>query len=354
MTTVSTTSVTVKDVARRAGVAVGTVSAALSGTGRISQECRERVRQVAREMGYQPKLAARLLRASSTGRLGLLLTDNESPQKASENGFTGPILMAFVAACERAGIGYHVEFLSQARYRDGEYPGPEQFRSGLVDGALVAGYIAPGPVRDWFTANADRHPWISLDEPGPLSVMHDTASGVRRAVEYLAAKRHRDIGYFGSEVDYKVYREGLKGFTEAVQTFGINTAGGAWIKLVDEKAGRALRIQNNIAAIDSLLNMPQRPTAIVCQSVLAARVVIHQAMRRGLLVPENLSVIGYGTESDAEKSLPRLDCIEPDHAEMVNKAVEMLRSKLRGEDVSQTLAIIPPQLVQRDSVLANG
>lgn len=352
--TVAQASVTVKDVARRAGVAVATVSAAMSGTGRISSKQREHVRQIAREMGYQPRLAARLLRASTTGRLGLIMTDSSAPSDAADSGFTGPILLSFVKACERAGIGYHLEFLPVHAASGQGYDGPEQFRAGMVDGALVAGYLPPGPIREWFESRIDRHPWISLDEPGRNAVLHDTQEGVRRAVEYLAAKRHQRIAYIGSGVDYTVYKLGLKGFMQAVDAYGISTAGGAWVKLVDVLGGRQVRLQNDLAAANALLDTENRPTAVICQSVAAARVVVYAAMARGLQIPRDLSVVAYGTSIDAERSLPRLDCIEPDHAALVARAVEMLRARLRGEQVAQTELLVPPQLVQRDSVSSVG
>ena len=107
--------VSIKDVAARAKVAPSTVSAALSGNGRISDALRAKVSLIATEMNYRPKMAAQLLRANNTGYMGLLLCNNadEADQEKANNDFQSASWYTthFLTACQSEGLRSQIEFV---------------------------------------------------------------------------------------------------------------------------------------------------------------------------------------------------------------------------------------------------
>lgn len=342
--------VTQRDIAERANVAVATVSSALHNTGRIGLKQRERICRIAAEMGYQPKVAAQLLRANQTGRLALLVPRSD-PTESAESGFTGPIISEFVQACNQIGIGYHINFMTQLNRSEAcSYRGPEAYTSGFTDGALVAGYVASRAIRRWLDANHENYPWIAVDEPAKFSVLNDTDGGIYHATEQLVQLGHRRIGYLGIDSRFRTHREGLAGFERAVRDMDIDTHDGRWVCLHPQTPKRTKAIALMLEAGGQLFEGPVRPTAVVTQGVPQARSVIYMAMERGLKVPENLSIVTFGTGVDAEKGPPCLHCVEANVKVMVKTGIEMLRSIIDGQTLEKNPVTVSPHLVERDSI----
>lgn len=335
--------VTLADVARRAGVSITTVSAALGGPGRISPERQAKIQTLAQEMGYHPRLAAKLLRARMTGQYGLLVGGGSADEIAI-GGFWGPILAQFVACCEQQEQAYHIEFY-QPPAPEAE-PLPKQCAARLVDGVLVAGEINRR-LRGWL-AEQHEYPWISLDEPGPHAVISSTDEGIYEAARHLAALGHRQIAYLGGPRDYTVHRLGDEGFSRAAQEFDYSSPD-AWrlyasIRRIHDGSREHLEMAR------AVLGGVERPTAVICQSMVSARAVIHVAQGMGLRVPQDLSVVSYGVGMDAEQSFPALTTVEPDFHGLVEHALAMLRDLLAGRTVEPSTVQIRPNLVLRESV----
>ena len=91
-------SVKLKDIAIQAEVSVATVSAALNGTGRIGDELRSRIMEVARQMNYEPNLAARLLKQKHCNDIGLVISD--PPRRIAGSGFFQPMIYHFIQLCD--------------------------------------------------------------------------------------------------------------------------------------------------------------------------------------------------------------------------------------------------------------
>ena len=176
--------VTLKDIAAQAGVSHTAVSAALHGTGRISDEKREHILSVAKKMSYRPRLAAQMLRSNRTGHLGMIvcgvnLTD------LMDSGFHGPIVSSFIQACEERDIRYHIEFAKEAVNPDDDFIPPAYFSGGMVDGALVVGYCDQ-PFAHWLEHENTR-PWVSVGESAAYFVKDNSEQNVYQVAQHLVA-----------------------------------------------------------------------------------------------------------------------------------------------------------------------
>lgn len=337
--------VTIRDVAQRAGVTLTTVSAALSGRGRVSGDTKERIRKIADEMGYQPRLAAQMMRSASTGHIGLLLSGKD-PQQTSETGHAGPILTSFIQVCEQRDITYHIEHWDASG--SGEFKPPRQLTNGLSDGIIVGGYIGDR-LSEWLESR--NVSWVSVGEPAKHCVLSADAEGMFQATQRLAALGHRKIAYAGGPTKYLTHRVGVEGYRKAQKEFGLVSAKPDWTALFDFD-GRKELIDMSRRWTRRVFASDNRPTAVVCHDLVIARAVIYEAMLMGLRVPEDFSVIGVGLAGDAEKVPPALSSVEVDFRSLVEQAMDMLLHLLDGRVPMPSVRHISPRIVMRDSVVA--
>jgi LacI family transcriptional regulator len=336
--------VTIRDVAHRAGVTLTTVSSAMNGRGRVSEETRDKIKKIADEMGYQPRLAAQMMRASSTGHIGLILPGTD-PQMISESGHPGPILANFIGLCEQRDITYHIEHWD-ASGRGGFKP-PRQLTNGLSDGVIVGGYIGD-QLREWLDER--KVSWVSIGEPSDHCVLSADDEGLYQATQRLAALGHRRIAYLGGPQKYLTHRMGVEGFRRAEKEFGLSAGHSDWTMLFDTNKRSELIAQAR-QWTRRVLAGKTRPSAIICHDTVIARAVIYEAMLMGLSVPADFSLIGVGMAGDAEKAPPALSAVEVDFYTLVEQAMDMLFHLLDGRFSMPALRRVPPRLVMRDTVV---
>lgn len=343
----STRVATIKDLARLAGVSHTTVSMALRGTNGVSAARREQILKLAARHHFQPTVAAQILRGNKTGQIGLILGSESGVLDSS--GFFMPVMTGFVHTCEAQQVGYHIEFFAAASRPEGFQP-PHQLAGGLVDGALVVGFV-DAQLRAWL-GQQDKYPWVSLDEPGPISVMSAVDVGVAQAVQHLAALGHRRIAWAGGPTKYSTHRLSREGFLRAMAEYDLDMRADAWV------AELALESRENAMAASlswarELLRSKvstARPTAVFCHDMRTARALIYAAMERGLRVPEDLSVVAGGTADDAEKGWPPLSTIEYDFPRLTAKGIELLRQRIANRESAGGEHWITPKMVLRQTV----
>lgn len=334
---------TIEDIARRVGVSHTAVSMALRGAPGVGTARREQILAAAREMNYEPQIAARLLRARQTGQIGLLVCRLQMIPRYA--GFYMPLMMEFVHACEQEQRGYHIEFFE--REAGQPFRPPRQLVGGLVDGMLSLGYIDED-LREWLSGQ-DRFPWVSVEEPGRTCVLSASDRGVYEAVQHLAALGHRRIALATSTTRYTVHRLGTAGFRQAAAEFDIACPSPLWQAEL-ELEPREVAHASARAWAKALLASRPRPTAVVVTLHLIAKVLLHEALQCGLRVPGDLSVITYGTVSETQFGAPLLlTTIEPDFHALIGAGTRQLQQLLAGKRTEPELRI-PPHLVAGESV----
>ena len=338
--------VTLFDVAKRAGVSHTAVSMALRGSPEVGARQAEKIRALAAKLGYYPKAAAQMLRAGRTGYLGIVMAGS-SQDVIAETGFGGLILAHFLGHCQARSIRNSIEFFQPAP--DGGFSPPHSLSGGLVDGVVLAGFVDAG-LRQWLSTQT-RFPWVSIDEPGPYSVLCASDLGVAEAVRRLALAGHRRIGFWGGPTEFSTHRLEMEGFKRGVVEAGMDTGGGRWVKTFDP-----LDLTSGNHAINysewsrSLLNDSPRPTAVVCHGPSAAREFILTAARMGLDVPADLSVYCFCSAADAVLGTPPLSSIEADMSSIVGEAISMLSALTGSEKCAPKSVWFPPRVVDRESV----
>lgn len=337
--------VTLKDIAACAGVSHTAVSAALHGTGRISDEKREHILSVAKKMSYRPKLAAQMLRSNRTGHLGIIVC-GVSLTDLMDSGFHGPIVSSFIEACEERDIRYHIEFSKEPTSPEQGFVPPAYFAGGMVDGAIVAGYFDE-QFAHWLETENQR-PWVCIGESARYFVKDDSYRNVYQVVQHLVALGHRRIAFLHGDVSFNSNEEGLIGFEQACKDFRIESLP-QWVQFIQVMPRRD-GIEKTAAWAQKYLRVSDRPTAVICKGMGIARAVVSVAQQLQIHVPRQLSVIGFGTQAEAERSYPCMAHIQPDYPKIVHHALYMLEQLLAGREVVNPSSMVPANLEWRDTV----
>jgi DNA-binding LacI/PurR family transcriptional regulator len=320
---------TIYDVARRAGVSHQTVSRYLSGFEGIRPETRARVESALTELGYRPNAAARHLRAQRINRIGVLA------DRVDQTGPARIIAGATRAAQER---GYLLDVV----VTDGLDLDSIEAAVAVVLEYQVAGILALAQT-DLVIERLRQHGGsiLLLDSrmtvaPGGPSM--NAHSGFL-AAEHLLGLGHRRVGYVSGPLAWIAARERLAGFR-----FRIEEGGGevAWTREGDWTA------QSGYAAWGTLTPEERRVTAVATGNDSTAIGLMSAADADGVVVPDDLSVIGNDDIDEARYLLPALSTITIDFEGEGRMLVEQVIAGVENDDAPRTLPE-PPRLAPRRS-----
>jgi DNA-binding LacI/PurR family transcriptional regulator len=305
--------VTLQTIADEVGVGKMTVSNAYSRPRHVSPALRERIFQVAEDLGYAgPDAGGRALARRRTGLVGVLLTG--SPDEALEN----LVALGFVSAIARALAPRSLSLaLLSGHQQDDLVPATDIAMDGLVVYSCLS---------DDDTSRAlmkRRLPMVLVDQParpGISSVNIEDAHGAAEAARHVAALGHRRVGIV---VPWTDAPDGVGGFDPGALDEGklrarlegwsgpLDAAGIPW-RVIGERweldHADAMRLG------ERLLAGPEPPTAILCFSDLIARGVIDAATARGVSVPRDVTVVGFDDDPLAGAGSPPLTTVRQDLA----------------------------------------
>ena len=330
----------VSDVAAAAGVSATTVSHALSGARAVNAETRERILAVARELGYVPDRVASGLRRRRTGVVGLIGDD------LAATPFAGRI----IEGARRAGLERDVLLMVAESGGDAEAERDlvARFLAQRVDGLLIARMYhqrveQPDVPDDVPVVLVDAAP-----QPGweVDAVVPDEAQIAALACERLTREGHRDIAYVGTTDESRAARGRLIGVRSALGDSGIALADGRLDFCTSDAAGGR-------EAGGRLLDQLVPPTAVICFNDQIAMGVMQAAARRGIPVPEGLSVVGIDDLHPVADALdPGLTTIALPHDEMGRWGMTRLLDRIDGTapPIGDGIHLLRGWLVERQSV----
>jgi LacI family transcriptional regulator len=330
---------TLKEIARRTGKSITTVSRALADYDDVSPETKALVRRVANELGYTPNLLAQRLQKRRTETIGLILP-TYGPR------FSDPFFSEFLAgvgnmAAER---GYDL-LVSTREPGDGELQIYRQkVQSRQVDGFVIV-RTRRQDARIHFLREAG-YPFVSFGRiEGEMDfpfVGVDGTLGMRLVGEHLIGLGHRRIAYVAPPPDLMFAEHRVLGLCQALQAHGL--------KLADDAVDTGdLTQKSGFEAAGRLLDKPQRPTAIVACNDLMALGVMSAIQERGLEVGRDIAVTGFDDIPMAEHSHPPLTTVHQPIYQIGKMVCEMLIHLVRGEALASRQVILAPKLVVRHS-----
>lgn len=335
--------ITLRDVAAAAGVSIMTVSNVLHDKPNVGDSSRERVNAAIRSLGYVPNRAAQQLAGEPDIRLGLL--------------YTG-ILNSFVAALFIGSVTAASRLRAEVSIRLAGIDDPVALRTTLrrMQMAGVEGFLLPAPIAE-AAAQAFAHETLNAPAvaiatgfplPGMASVRCDDRQAAFDLVSMLLDLGHVHIGHITGPRSQSVSIVRREGYQAALLSRGLKPHPGLVVET-------AFTFQAGIAAADALLDREPRITAIFAANDTLAAGVIAAAHRRGLVVPDVLSVVGYDDAPIAEQVWPALTTVRQDSVALTERAVEILNGDVRAwrggaRARSSQDVLIPYQIVSRASV----
>ena len=335
--------VKLKDIALRAEVSVATVSAALNGTGRISDRLREHITAVARQMNYEPNLAAKLLKQKHCSDIALVISDYT--KRIVGSGFFQPMIYQFILLCDAEGIRCQVEYHDPGTKDDQV---PEIMTNGLAGGVLYGGAVGTA-TRKWLKENPN-FPFVVFEDSAFEYAIHSRYDlAAYQALQHLAALGHRRVGLLGGPPRYEVQAGLQQGFARAVADFGLDDGGGRWSHEFALKFD-ADTMREGVAWCSELFDGGSYPSALLATDARLAKAVMYASLKRGIEIPRDLSLISCSNESESEQVYPLLSAIRWNAEEAVFKAYHLLRARMDGRQPPERHIEVEPIFTMRDSV----
>ena len=321
---------TIHDVARAAGVSIGTVSKALNGTGSLAQTTRDKVMETVRALNFRPNLLAKSLHTGLSGSVGLISND-------SFGRFTMPIMEGLERVLSSHGIGVFMANATDDEDRERDHL--NQLLAKQIDGLVMT------------SRRADRRPSIDLHgvgvpviyvfsqgDEGALTFLPDDEGGAKLAVDHLIQTGRKRIAHITGPQNFEAVRLREKGWRKALTEAGLPPGvllHGPW----SEAWGRE--------AMGRLIQSP--PDAVFCGNDQIARGVADALREAGLRCPQDVALVGFDNWNVmVEACRPALTSVDMNLSALGAEAGHQLAAMIKGAKATGTHRL-PCTLVLRDS-----
>lgn len=327
--------VTIKDVAKAAGVSYSTVSRALTGSPEISEETRSRILQICKEMNYTVNTVARSMVKKSTKLLGMIIPSVNNPFMSE---------LAYHIDRQARARGYNIILCNSSRDPEQERELFELMIGRQVDGIL----LSPAGMESY----EKLYPYLSriptvfigenLREMPESYVSVDNFRGAQMGVEYLYKLGHREILYFGRRRGSTTHQLRAEGYAAACEHYGLTPH-------YCNNSFSSSSIKYGYQLAKQLFSQELRYTAIFAATDTNALGIMQAAEEVNIRIPGDLSLLGFDNIRDA--SLPRigLSTIEQPKKMLASVAVETLLDKIQNDRDGYSHRILSPALVERTS-----
>ena len=277
--------VTIKDIAERAGVSFSTVSKALRDSPLVQNKTKQHILSIAKEMGYQPNIAARSLVSKRSGAIGVVWPSIERAALST-------LITKINEQLEKQG---YVTLLSMSNIESAI----EIFRRYQVDAILVFG--DRDNVSSSMNLNPLQIPVLTYGAAGysPYSAVDvNRGHAVRLAVRHLAGLGHKDIAYIGNpQSPDPLQTVKIEAFTEELTRLGLPFDNDSILQM------NGLEFHDGYMAARAMLDKPIRPTAVISGGIDLTRGILRAVGERGLTVPQDISIVSYD-------NLPQMEDLE--------------------------------------------
>jgi LacI family transcriptional regulator len=329
-------SVTIKDISKRLGISVSTVSKALNGYPDVSDDTRQRILEMARELDYHPNVAAQSLRRHRTSKIGLLITY----PVASVGEYVAQLITGAAIAAEA--VGYNLVLYTTIADQVDQIT--RICRSREVDGmlvlwarqldntlALIEREVMP------FVAVARR-----ITNHNISYVVCDNKQGAFEITRHLIEQGHRRIGFMPIPELRETNRDRLAGYCQALEEAGIP---------FDEKLLVPVTLETGTrhAAMHTLMDLADPPTAVFAFHDYIAIEALQAALDRGLRVPQDVAIAGFDGMYSSMVTTPPLTTVKQPTQEIGRRAVETLLTHISDVNQPPYQIILPVELIVRQS-----
>lgn len=328
------------DIAQKVGVSTVTVSKALAGQKGVSEEMREKIKQLADEMGYVQSSKSKKSGTRKSYNIGLLI---EESYLAKYDSFYWQMYQQIATKSMEWGCFTLMEVVGGQKEEALELP--KLIKEQKVDGVIILGKMP-----DFFLEMLKRNSSLPIvymdftDEGHDVdAVVSDSFYGTYQLTNYLFSMGHEKIAYVGTLLATSSITDRYLGYVKAMLEHGA--------ELRDDWRIDDRDIHSGYIDETNLLTIPSdMPTAFVCNCDLAAGMLINKLRQNGYRVPEDVSVVGYDNYIYPGICDIGITTYEVDLGEMAKRTVGVLLNKMQDQETVPSTHIVEGHLVIKDSV----
>jgi LacI family transcriptional regulator len=334
---VSDTNTKLRDIAAIVGCSMATVSNAINGRGRMSEDTRQAILRLTAERNFVPNSAGRSLRLRRTDAVGVIYAPSFS--ELFGNVFYARIMEGMAETFDNAGI----DLILGHRMENRELPGI--VKRGKVDALVVLAGVFGRETYE--SLNKCPVPVCLVDTHADFlradSLTTDGFGGGRAVAEHLVERGHREVLMVAYDTPLYNIERRIEGFLTGLREHG-----------VDAPPGRLVaRVANDDAAVIHVLGRmrhPDPPTAVFAVNDTLAVHLITALTGAGVAVPREISVVGFDDDPMAARCVPALTTVGMDKRDLGAISANMVLDRLRNPDQAPVHHVLPTRLVVRDSV----
>lgn len=325
-----------RDIAERLNVSTMTVSKALSGKPGVSEQMRERIKVLAREIGYVPPKSEKAEERKSYN-IGVLLAEYYTEKYIT---FYWKLYQKINMIAVNRNCFVMLEILNSEDEKN--LVMPKLIRENKVDGLLVLGSIDSEYLRMLNQTGGLPAVYIDFydDRIHEDSVISNSFYGAYQITDYLFQKGHKEIAFVGTLFTTKSITDRFLGYKKAMLEHG-ESIREEWI--IPDRSREREQYET--------LELPEKmPTAFVCNCDLTASMLVRNLQENGYKVPEDISVVGYDDYLYPGLCNVGITSYGVDMEVMASKGIEVLIHKLKGAHERRGLHIVDGYLIERESV----
>jgi DNA-binding LacI/PurR family transcriptional regulator len=332
---------TLKDVAKKAGVAPSTVSRVINNSSRISEETKEKVRKIMDEIGYHPNINARNLVKQRSHNLGLVIP--YSTEEAFADPFYSEILRGIGVLAHSK--GFNLLLLTSSGEEEEKKTVLNAVRGKQIDGVLLLRAKKDDQLIEELTKI--EFPFVIVGRPEERDkyywVNNDNIAASEKVVDYLIKNGHRNIAMIVGDENYIMNQDRLQGYKNSFQKN-------------DLKINENLIVQLEMIDYQSIYMLSQKMikehpeiTAFYGMSDTMAYTIMQAVNDLQLKIPEDISIVGFNNNPVSKLISPPLTTVDINIYLLGNKATELLIGVINGQIEKYEHTIVPANIIERDS-----
>jgi len=333
--------VTIYDVAKMANVSISTASKALNDRRDVSEATKQRIREIAKQLNYEPSHFARALASRKTNNIGVITVRYyKTPM------LTNPFYSKIIEGIEEQLIGTKLNLLTNILSKEQveAMEIPRMIKEKNVDGVILMGHMS----REFIDMLLQKNlPMVMIDnyiEGVDLNyVIADNINGAYQAVSYLLNTGHKKIAYLAGSKERYSFREREKGYRKAHEDKGIK---------VDERfvIFNEQWEEQDYSWMKQILKYDEKPDAIFLCNDVNAILAMNMLNEEGIKVPDDISIIGFDNIDLTQHFIPSISTVDIPKELMGKKAVEILLNMIAKKKDAIGNFVFPTQLVIRNSI----
>ncbi|MFA7075934.1 MAG: LacI family DNA-binding transcriptional regulator [Candidatus Izemoplasmatales bacterium] len=333
--------VSIKEVAKAAGVSTSTVSRVVNNSPSISQNTKEKVWAIIKKLNYSPNNIAKALITNKSYTISLLVDVDD--EKSFQNPFFYEIMHGIEKYCQEKEFSLMVANVNTKMKK-------QDMISWLVKTKRTEGVILPVSILNKELVKELKDmgiPFVAVGEVDSIQenvswVDIDNKKGTEKAVYYLYNQGYKDIAFIGLDKSKDFSKRRLEGYVSAIDRLSLKISDSAIIECDNSKEQGYIQMNN-------LLNLDKRPDAIVCGNDSLSVGVIKAITDKGLKIPEDIGIISFDSRQIASLLYPEVTTVDVDVFEMGFQSAKMLFDLIENNNVTDQGLLISTKIIKRNT-----